>query len=332
MRHSSRNAAAACNEHRCAHPRPLLSDPLQALIAAAPLVWYGCVSIAPSLPDRVQAALTPLRSALFNYHYGQHKRALFSSLRGDVLELGAADGSNFAFLPPHLVYSAIEPNAHHFASLADNAASAGYPAGTLALSNGDIVQTLHSLPDDSKDAVIACLALSRQPHAEDCEAVLRHVHRVLKPGGRFYFIDYTARNADDTAARALQSALSTAYRFLLLFPTVQHPIAQTLSRNDDDWETVWMQAWSRRQQPVLVQPVTAEAVTGLQSLSPVVAGVCVKRRVTGLSAYVAQREGVNVMDELLKFGTFRGGKAAASGRQQQATGGNAALARQGRSQ
>jgi ubiquinone/menaquinone biosynthesis C-methylase UbiE len=286
-----------------------------------PIVWYGCVSFAPSLPNRVQAALTPLRSAVFNYHYGQHKRALFSSLRGDVLELGAADGSNFPFLPPHLVYSAIEPNAHQLSSFADNAVSAGYPIGTIALSNGDIAQTLHSLPDDSKDAVIACFALSGQPRAEDCEALLRDVHRVLKPGGRFYLIDYTARNADDTAARALQSALSTVYRLSLVSPAVPHPIAQTLSRNDDDWETVWLQAWRRHEQPELVQPVTAEAVTGLHSLSPVIAGVCVKRKASTLSAYVAQKEGSNVMDELLKFGTFRGGKAAFDRQQQLATAG-----------
>ena len=210
------------------------------------------------------------------------------------------------------MYSAAEPNPFLLSFFASNAAAAGFPSGTIALSTSPPLLALRSLPDSSKDAVVACLALSRlaPPSTPQVDALLAEAHRVLKPGGRFYFVDYTARNASDRAARWLQAALSPVTRAVMGGVRVDVPVAQRLATNALGWEAVHLELWGAAQpRRLLVAAQGGEEgveVEGLQGLIPVVGGVCVKQKAARLSQYVNQS--TSLLDELFMYGTVRAPK------------------------
>ena len=340
---------------RTAHALPALADghsPLlttanwcvcvalfQTLMLGVPLLGYAFLHAESSNAHlRLHAALRPYHSALFQYQHQQHLRALFSSLRGDVLELSPSDGSNFAYFPSNLVYSAIEPNPFLLSSFAANAAAAGYPAGTVALSHADVLTALRSMPDNSRDAVVASELLSRRKEGraaaarDDWLAVVVEVHRVLKPGGRFYFVDHTAHNRSERLGRSVQSVLSPISRLLCHQSTLDTPIAQRMAANVEGWEVVHLQAWKPHAPAVQVEAIPSPAatqaeerteesggeqaedaggqrasdaeveVTSLQGWTPVVAGICVKRKAATLSQYARQTQG-SVMDDMFSYGT-----------------------------
>ena len=232
-----------------------------------------------------------------------------------------SDGSILPLLPTDIVYSAVEPNPFVLSSFASNAAAAGFPVGTIALANTRPLRALRSLPDSSKDAVIACEALSKAARdapstaqADDrdgLDALLTEVHRVLKPGGRLYFVDYTARNAADRTARMLQSVLTPFTRIALAGVRLDVPVAQRVRANREGWETVHVETWATAQ-PGRVEGEEGEEgrgeveVTGLQGVMPVVAGICVKRKAARLSQYANQS--TSLLDELFQYGTVRSAK------------------------
>ena len=55
------------------------------------------------------------------------------------------------------------------------------------------------LPDASADAVLSTLVLCS---VDDVAQTLAEVHRVLRPGGRFYFLEHVAARAGSTRRRA----------------------------------------------------------------------------------------------------------------------------------
>jgi SAM-dependent methyltransferase len=326
-------AAAHSNPHLPLAPLLLLSSSVQVLLTGLPLLMCGYLHTSASSPSsssfhrRLQAFLAPFQSALFDFHFSGHKRALFSSLRGDVVELSPSSGSNFGHYPRSLVYSAVEPNPFLLSSLASAAATAGFPAGTLALSHTSPLHGLRAIPTSSKDAVIACEVLSKARASEsEWAEIVSEVHRVLKPSGRFYFIDYTAHNRGDRVHRGVQALLSPLTRLTRSDLTLTRPIAQLLAANELEWDTVYMETWSTSSsQPLRLQWKEKESeatvggggsatesesgvhereVTGLKGFMPVVAGICVKKKAESLSQYVSEGSG-SMLEEVLQYGTLR---------------------------
>ncbi|MFT4294690.1 MAG: class I SAM-dependent methyltransferase [Micropruina sp.] len=113
------------------------------------------------------------------------KHAAFAELRADrVLELGPGIGANLGYLPAGAELIAVEPNLRMHAALERRCARAGV-ALTLVPSYADRLP----LPDQSVDEVICSLVLCTVP---DPDAVLGEVARVLRPGGRFRFVEHVA--------------------------------------------------------------------------------------------------------------------------------------------
>ncbi|HSL59343.1 MAG TPA: class I SAM-dependent methyltransferase [Acidimicrobiales bacterium] len=116
---------------------------------------------------------------------GRHKRHAFADLApGPVLEIGAGTGANVGLLPAGTQLIALEPSLRMHDRLRQRCAAAGLDATIVATGAESI-----PLPDESIDEVICSLVLCT---VRDPERVLAEVRRVLRPGGRFRFVEHVA--------------------------------------------------------------------------------------------------------------------------------------------
>ena len=110
------------------------------------------------------------------------RRDLLSSLSGRVLEIGAGTGANVPLYPSAVTSLVLaEPDPHMLARLRPRA-----PAHAEL-----IAAPCDSLPfpDASFDAAVSTLVLCSVP---DPSGALSELHRVLRPGGTFAFLEHVA--------------------------------------------------------------------------------------------------------------------------------------------
>lgn len=157
---------------------------------------------APYRPHRVRG---PVNAVFFTALDGYvdrllrpHKRALFADLPPTVAELGPGVGANLRYLRPGSRLVAVEPNPAMHAGLRARADRA-----RVTLELHPTVAECIDLPDESVDAVISSLVLCTVP---DPAAAVAEVFRVLRPGGRYAFLEHVAA-PDGTALRRLQRAV-----------------------------------------------------------------------------------------------------------------------------
>lgn len=136
-----------------------------------------------------------------------HRRRLLAGLSGDVVEVGAGNGLNFAHYPAGVTrVVAIEPEPH----LRELAQRAGRRAPTRIEVLDGVAERL-PLPDAGVDAAVACLMLCSVP---DQRAALREMHRVLRPGGQLRFLEHVQAEPG-TLRRVQQLADATFWPILL---------------------------------------------------------------------------------------------------------------------
>jgi ubiquinone/menaquinone biosynthesis C-methylase UbiE len=120
------------------------------------------------------------------------RRELLTQAEGRCLEIGAGSGLNLEHWPRDVELVASEP----FEPMANQLRKKvrdGRPGTEVVIAPGEALP----FPDDSFDTVGLTLVLCTAP---DPEAVLREVQRVLKPGGRFLFLEHV-RARDESLAR-----------------------------------------------------------------------------------------------------------------------------------
>ena len=127
-----------------------------------------------------------------------HKQEIFTDLPPTVVELGAGTGANLRYLPAGTRLIAVEPNPAMHPRLIERAARAGIDLELHAT----VGQRL-DLPDASADMVISSLVLCTVP---DPGGVVAEVQRILRPGGRYAFLEHVAA-PEHTALRRLQRAV-----------------------------------------------------------------------------------------------------------------------------
>ena len=115
---------------------------------------------------------------------GARKQALFAGLPPIVAELGSGAGASMRYLVPGTRLIAVEPNP--FAHDALRRAAARYGID-LEIREERAEST--GLANASVDAVICTLVLCT---VADQAAALAEVRRILRPGGRFVFIEHVA--------------------------------------------------------------------------------------------------------------------------------------------
>jgi ubiquinone/menaquinone biosynthesis C-methylase UbiE len=136
----------------------------------------------------------------------RHKQAAFSGIDSDVVvELGAGVGANLDYVPAGTRLIAVEPSLQMHERLRARAEQAGVDLELIA-------QGAESLPlhDAAYDEVICSLVLCT---VADPDRVLAEVRRILRPGGRFRFVEHVAAPAW-SPRRALQAALRRPWRWL----------------------------------------------------------------------------------------------------------------------
>ena len=211
---------------RCAALPPAASAP--ALLPRRTALLCGCAGCALLAARSASAAEQPL-PGLSRFAWGREaeavamsagmadyeaairprKAALFAQLAGaaDIAEVGLGAGPNLQFFPRSTRVVGVEPNEFMDAP----ATRAAEAAGVVLTVRRGVAEAL-PLEDASVDAVVATLVLCT---VRDPAAALREIARVLRPGGRYVFIEHCAADAATAPLLALsQRALDPAQQVL----------------------------------------------------------------------------------------------------------------------
>jgi ubiquinone/menaquinone biosynthesis C-methylase UbiE len=140
-----------------------------------------------SLYKRLHARLLATGCRRYDRSVEAHKRRLLGALAGTVVEIGPGAGANLRFYGPGVRWVGVEPNpwAHDYLRR---------EAARVALEADVREGTAERLPaaDASVDAVVSTLVLCT---VGDVPRALAEVRRVLRPGGRFVFVEHVAAPA-----------------------------------------------------------------------------------------------------------------------------------------
>lgn len=133
------------------------------------------------------------------------KADVLAELEGPIVEIGAGLGSSFHRYPAGTRVIAFEPNRF----MGDGLTAAALAAGIeLDLHTRDLREV--GLPSESVQTVVSVLTLCS---VADRVGLLAEIHRILRPGGRFVFIEHVAER-DDRRRLLLQRLVRPGWRAL----------------------------------------------------------------------------------------------------------------------
>lgn len=114
---------------------------------------------------------------------GPYRNRLLESISGEVVEIGAGNGLNFAHYPATVTrVTAVEPEPHLRSLAAEAARTAPVPVTVI-----DGLADRLPLDDASVDAAVVSLVLCSVP---DQATALAELRRVLRPGGQLRFFEH----------------------------------------------------------------------------------------------------------------------------------------------
>jgi SAM-dependent methyltransferase len=128
------------------------------------------------------------------------RQALVAGACGEVLEIGFGSGATLPFYDPAKVQSltVVEPSAGMNRRAAARLAQSPVPVRSVPGAGEQL-----PFADASFDTVVCCLTLCS---VDDVGRVLAEVRRVLKPGGRFLYLEHVL--SDDADRRRWQQRLT----------------------------------------------------------------------------------------------------------------------------
>jgi ubiquinone/menaquinone biosynthesis C-methylase UbiE len=119
-----------------------------------------------------------------------------SNVKGHVLEIGTGTGINFPCLHNNTniqSYTGVEPNVHMYPFFYKFIEQWDIPFG-IRLSDSSATE-MNEIEPNSIDTVIMTLVLCSVPDPLP-EKVLLEAHRILKPGGKFIFLEHIVANSE----------------------------------------------------------------------------------------------------------------------------------------
>ncbi|MEM9137092.1 MAG: class I SAM-dependent methyltransferase [Cyanobacteria bacterium P01_F01_bin.42] len=132
------------------------------------------------------------------------KSMLFAGISGSILEIGPGAGSNLRYLNDQVNWTGVEPNSHMIPYLQKEAESLGQPID-ISLSTLDDFEAT-----DAFDYVVSTLVLCSVP---DLAESLRKIYAVLKPGGKFLFVEHVAA-PEGSLLRQMQTGLRPIWSWI----------------------------------------------------------------------------------------------------------------------
>ncbi len=136
----------------------------------------------PRRVARLNAWFFDTFDALIDRRLGPVKAELFADLASTIVEIGAGTGANLRYYPAGTTVIAVEPSA----AMHDRMLARGERLGIDVQIEAAGAEQL-PFADASVDAVVSTLVLCS---VEDPRAVLAEIRRVLRPGGRFLFLEH----------------------------------------------------------------------------------------------------------------------------------------------
>ncbi|MFD9890462.1 class I SAM-dependent methyltransferase [Amycolatopsis sp. NPDC059027] len=140
--------------------------------------------------------------------HSETRRELLADARGRTCEIGAGSGYNL----PHYTDAVselivTEPSPHMRRHLRGKLAASPPPVGAWELTEAGAENL--PFPDESFDTVVGTYVHCTVPSPV---RALAEIHRVLRPGGRYLFIEHV-RGADGSLIGAVQDALEVPHRY-----------------------------------------------------------------------------------------------------------------------
>ena len=127
---------------------------------------------------------------------GELRVRAMQGLSGEVLEIGFGSGTNVPWYPPEVTRVVAVDPATVGRKLARTRLAASPVTVEFAALDGDRIDC----DDESLDAALSTFTLCTVP---DEQATLREIARILRPGGRVYFLEH-GRSDDARVARRQQ--------------------------------------------------------------------------------------------------------------------------------
>ena len=181
------------------------------------------------------------------------RQELLSDVEGDVLELGAGTGLNLEFYGAGVrKVVLVEPDVLLHGPLRRRLAQSRLP-GVISESAAEALP----FPNDSFDVVVSTLVLCT---VSDPWAVLAEIARVLRPGGRFLFIEHVI-GAEGSRTAAWQLRLHDAWHSFACGCHADRDTRGALDASPLDIVEIAEGKW--RGMPPIVQPlIVGSAVAG----------------------------------------------------------------------
>jgi SAM-dependent methyltransferase len=171
---------------------------------------------------RLNAAVLRTSNAYGHLLLGWRKRRLFANLPPTVVEIGPGTGANLRYYRPGTRLIAIEPNRHMHSPLRKAAMRYGIEM-ELREEGADAI----GLPDESVEAVVSTLVLCTVP---DPATVLCEIRRILRPGGRFLFLEHVRAGQSHPVLRIIQRSVARPWRWFFEGCDVLRDTETTLAR------------------------------------------------------------------------------------------------------
>lgn len=198
---------------------------------------------------RIFASFYPIIGWLTELGFGERRRRLIAGAEGRIVEIGAGTGLNFRHYGPEADVLATEPDPH----MLGRAWKAARRARAKISLRRAAAESL-PVPDGSADVVVSTLVLCS---VQDPRAALAEARRVLRPGGKFLFLEHV-RSQDPR----LTSRQDRRDRLWARVAGGCHP-------NRDTWASIVAAGF----EPEMVD---REDLPGLKILRPAISGVARK--------------------------------------------------------
>jgi ubiquinone/menaquinone biosynthesis C-methylase UbiE len=119
--------------------------------------------------------------------FSRYRQELLSNVSGEVLEIGFGTGLNLSYYPPQIQkLVTVDPNPGMNRRAKKRIEASNIIVDNRVLSGEDL-----PFDEESFDSVVSTWTLCSIPNVE---RAIAQIHRVLKPGGKFFFIEHGLSN------------------------------------------------------------------------------------------------------------------------------------------